>query len=318
MPPGRSPISSRASSTPRPITRRSRPPWGENAALAAQHAASAERLRIVDTALPLAAEAAEISLWDVDTAKDILFWPPRMKAMFGLSPEVPVSMADFAAGLHPDDRAAAEAAFAAAIDPERRAPYDVEFRTVGREDGLIRWVAAKGRGLFGEDGRCVRVVGTAIDVTARKQAEQTLRESEARFRNMADHAPVMMWVTDEKAACTYLNRQWYAYTGQTEADGLGLGCSTRCIRTTAGGRARPSSPPTPSAALPAGIPPQDANGQYRWFIDAAQPRLGEDGSFHGYIGSVTDTTTGRSPNSASPRRRAGSTPSSTTRRRRSS
>jgi PAS domain S-box-containing protein len=262
---------------------------GENAALAAQHAASAERLRIVDTALPLATEAAEISLWDVDTVKNVLFWPPRMKAMFGLLPDAPVSMADFHAGVHPEDREAVEAAFAAAIDPGRHAPYDVEFRTVGREDGRIRWVAAKGRGLFGEDGRCIRVIGTAIDVTARKQAEETLRESEARFRNMADHAPVMMWVTDAQGACTYLNRQWYAYTGQTEAEGIGLGWLAAVHPDDRGW-----SSDTFLAANAERKPfrleyrLRNADGDYRWFIDAAQPRLGEDGRFHGYIGSVTD------------------------------
>ncbi|HEY2592148.1 MAG TPA: ATP-binding protein, partial [Steroidobacteraceae bacterium] len=83
---------------------------------------------------------------------------------------------DFYAGLHPADREHATEAFAAALDPERRALYDVEYRTVGREDGLTRWVAAKGRGIFDASGRCVRVIGTAIDITARKRAEERLRE----------------------------------------------------------------------------------------------------------------------------------------------
>jgi PAS domain-containing protein len=91
-------------------------------------------------------------------------------------------MADFYAGLHPDDRAHTTAAFAAAMDPSQRILYDVEYRKVGKEDGVIRWVAAKGRALFDEDGRRVRVLGTAIDITARKAAETSLRESEARLR----------------------------------------------------------------------------------------------------------------------------------------
>ena len=57
-----------------------------------------------------------------------------------------VSMADFYAGLHPQDKEAVAAAFAAALDPAQRALYDVEYRTIGKEDGIIRWVAAKGRG----------------------------------------------------------------------------------------------------------------------------------------------------------------------------
>ena len=129
--------------------------------------------------LRLATEAAEVGLWDVDLRTDTLFWPPRVKAMFGISPDVPVSMADFYSGLHPSDRERTSEAFAAALDPARRAVYDVEYRTVGKEDGLIRWVAAKGRGIFDSSGRCIRVIGTAIDITARKRVEERLRRREA-------------------------------------------------------------------------------------------------------------------------------------------
>ncbi len=125
--------------------------------------------------LRLATEVAEVGFWDVDPINDVLIWPPRVKAMFGISPEVPVSMADFYAGLHPEDRETTSSAYAAAADPARRALYDVEYRTVGKQDGVIRWVAAKGRGVFDECGRCIRVLGTAIDITARKMAEEELR-----------------------------------------------------------------------------------------------------------------------------------------------
>ncbi|MET0891562.1 MAG: PAS domain-containing protein [Stenotrophomonas maltophilia] len=131
-------------------------------------AQSEERLRF-------ATEAGDMGFWDVDLVRDALIWPARTKAMFGISPEVPVSMRDFHDGLHPDDRAATVAAFAAAADPARRALYDVEYRTVGKEDGVVRWVAAKGRGHF-EGDRCVRVVGVAIEITARKLADARLQE----------------------------------------------------------------------------------------------------------------------------------------------
>jgi PAS domain S-box-containing protein len=132
----------------------------------------------VDTAerLHLATENAEVGFWDVDPIADTLVWPARTKAMFGISPEAPVTMQDFYDGLHPDDRRATSEAYAAAADPARRALYDVEYRTIGKEDGKVRWVAAKGRGVFDRAGRCIRVVGTAVDVTARKRAEGLLRE----------------------------------------------------------------------------------------------------------------------------------------------
>jgi len=66
------------------------------------------------------------------------------------------------------------AAYADAADPEKRALYDVEFRVVGKNDRIVRWLAAKGRGIFDQQGRCLRMTGTAVDITKRKTAENAL------------------------------------------------------------------------------------------------------------------------------------------------
>ncbi len=130
--------------------------------------AAESRLELSEASLRLATEAAEIGTWDLDTLTDRLTWSDRTKAMFGISPGIVCSMEDFTAGLHPDDRDVTLEAFGRAIDPAIRASYDVEYRTIGREDKAVRWVAAKGRGIFDMQGRCVRALGTAIDITARR------------------------------------------------------------------------------------------------------------------------------------------------------
>lgn len=161
----------------------------------AQAALSDSRAILADREerLRLAVENADVGLWDVDLVNDILIWPARTKAMFGISADIAVTMQDFYDGLHPADAQATAAAFAAAADPVARAVYDVEYRTIGREDGVVRWVAAKGRGVFDESGRCLRVIGTALDITARKQTEAELHHLNETLERR---------ITDEVAART--------------------------------------------------------------------------------------------------------------------
>jgi PAS domain S-box-containing protein len=132
----------------------------------------AERQSLLnEESLRLTTEAAEIGIWDVDFVTDTLTWSQRTKAMFGFSPDAVCTLDDFYRGLHPEDRDATTRAFGAALDPAVRATYDVQYRTIGHDDGVVRWIAAKGKGLFDADGKCYRAVGTAIDISARKLAE---------------------------------------------------------------------------------------------------------------------------------------------------
>src|SRR6187551_263801 len=174
----------------------------------AELATSNSRLLDSEQQLRFATDAGEIGLWDVDFLEEKLFWPPRVKAMFGISPHAPVSMADFYGGLHPEDREAVITAHSAATDPKKRAPYDVEYRTVGKEDGIIRWVAAKGRGIFDAQGRCIRIAGTAIDITKRKQAEERqlllAREVDHRARNALAVVQAIMRLTRGTTPANYV------------------------------------------------------------------------------------------------------------------
>lgn len=123
------------------------------------------------------------------------------------------------------------------------------------------------------------------------RAEVALRESEARFRNLADNAPVMVWVTDRQAHCEYLNRRWYEFTGQTEEEALGTGWL---------GAVHPEDAPAAMEAFLEANVRKEAfsleyrlrrrDGVYRWAIDAAAPRFGPGGEHLGYIGSVIDIT----------------------------
>lgn len=125
----------------------------------------------------------------------------------------------------------------------------------------------------------------------RRQAEEAIRESEARFREMADNAPVMVWVTGPDASCTFLSKSWCEFTGQTPETGLGFGWVEAVHpddRTYAQETFVAANAKSESFRLEYRL--RRADGEYRWAIDAASPRFSKGGKFLGYIGSVIDIT----------------------------
>ncbi|MDP2358708.1 MAG: PAS domain S-box protein [Beijerinckiaceae bacterium] len=127
------------------------------------------------------------------------------------------------------------------------------------------------------------------ETTAQMVADARLRESEARFRNMADNAPVMMWVTDETGHCNYLNPRWYEFTGQSKEEALGIGW-TKAIHPDDQEIAKRTFLSENAARCGFRIEYRlrRRDGEFRWVIDAASPRFGDNGAFMGYVGSVID------------------------------
>jgi PAS domain S-box-containing protein len=179
------------------------------------------QLRNAEETLRLAVEAAELGTWDLNLSTNELHWSDRCKAMFGISPAVPISMTDFYQGLHPDDRDRISAIFTEVIDPATRGSYDVEYRTLGKEDGVERWVAAKGRAFFDQAGQGVRAIGTVIDVTARKRAEQELQTSEARYRAAMTLGRMGSWEVDFAKGIRIWTPEGMAIFGINLPEGLG-------------------------------------------------------------------------------------------------
>ncbi|MBN3878801.1 ATP-binding protein [Nostoc sp. JL23] len=129
------------------------------------------------------------------------------------------------------------------------------------------------------------------EISDRKQAEKALRESEEKFRNMADNAPFMVWVTDTNSYCTYLSQSWYDFTGQNEEMGLGFGWLNAVHPEDYNDASNAFLEATSScSAFRMEYRLRRQDGEYRSCIDAANPWFGVDGQFKGYIGSVIDIT----------------------------
>ncbi|MET0137472.1 MAG: PAS domain-containing protein, partial [Sphingobium sp.] len=132
--------------------------------------------------LELATRAAELGRFAYYPREARLVWDERCRQLFGLGPEAPVTYEDsFIAGLHPDDRVRAAKAVTAALKPHGNRRFEVEYRTVGLEDGILRHVIAHGLAFFDGD-EPARLLGTVQDVTRDREANAVLREVEERLR----------------------------------------------------------------------------------------------------------------------------------------
>lgn len=160
---------------------------------------SEEEARASEERFRLATEAAAIGTWDYNPVSGLLRWDDRCKSFFGLPPEAEVTYDDaFLAGLHPQDRERADEAVRSALKPGGSSRYDIEYRTIGLQDGKERWIAATGDAIF-ENGRAIRFIGTVIDITARKRAErhlQVINKTAAAVAAELDVGRIVQTVTD--------------------------------------------------------------------------------------------------------------------------
>ncbi|MBD2153392.1 PAS domain-containing protein [Leptolyngbya sp. FACHB-16] len=237
--------------------------------------------------LELAMEAAQLGSWDLDIQAGKVHWSTSLERLFGMAPGSFDGCYETArAMIHPDDLPWVEQAIHCAIYD--RQDYNIEFRFI-RPDGTVRWALGLGRVFYDASGNPITMTGVDMDISKRKQTEVYLRASEERFRQMADNAPMKIWVADATGYCTYLNQRWYKFTGQTEATGLGFGWLEAV---------HPDDREFSRAVFLNAVEHQTAfqleyrlrrqDGEYCWAIDAASPWIGPEGELKGYIGSVVN------------------------------
>ena len=248
-----------------------------------------EALRQSEERFRLAVQATNDAVWDIDLATGTVSWNEMYTTLFGRPPETSKSWQWWIDRIHPEDRERTSEGLRSAISGSE-STWTCEYR-FQRVDGT--WAYLYDRAYIARDpsGSAWRVIGAMQDLTQRKRVEAELRESEERFRNMADTAPVMIWVADSDANCTFTNRSWLIFTGRTLEQEMGHGWTTsihpddldRCF-------AIFSSVVDARQNFQIEYRARRADGKYRCLLGNAVPRLGSDGSFEGYIGSCVDIT----------------------------
>ena len=134
-----------------------------------------EALRESEERLRMAVEATGLGTWDYDLLDQRLTWSRENKAIFGVAADAAVDYPAFLSHVHPDDRPRVDVAAQAAMSANGTGEYHCQYRVI-RADGQVRWIEATGRAYFRDiQGirKAVRFVGTTLDVTDRKQAEET-------------------------------------------------------------------------------------------------------------------------------------------------
>lgn len=225
--------------------------------------------------------------WTADATGNVLEVGPRWTELTGLSAQEALGNG-WAKAIHPDDAAMVQREWQHCISSGEL--FDLEYRLLTKA-GNYRWFRARAASRRDSKGNVSRWYGLLEDVDERRRATDALRESEARFRAIADDAPVMIWVADENGDTSYFSRLWLETTGQTEAEARGFGWlevihpDDREKVQKAFFQANEDKQPVRNEYRL-----KRADGSWAWVIDVGQPRFSSDGAFLGYIGSVLDIT----------------------------
>jgi PAS domain S-box-containing protein len=227
--------------------------------------------------------------WNIQT--NVLDWDENLDRLFGLPPGRTIrSLENFIATVHPDERAGV-------IDRCERcacdgADFDMEFRVIW-PDGSVHWLDDQGKTVRDTVGKPLYMTGMCLDITERKVAEENLRESEERFRAMADNIPQLAWIADAgtEGQASWFNKVWLDYTGTTIEQMRGSGWKAVHHPDHVEAVAKKFEHHVKEGLdWEDTFPLRDQDGQFRWFLSRMKVIRDEAGAVTRLFGTNTDIT----------------------------
>jgi len=177
-------------------------------------------LRESEGRLKLVQSAAHLGVWDRDLASDKMVTFGEYESLYGLGPDQrPMTYERWLGLIHPDDREQIRNRLRECLEQKRT--WDQEFRVVW-PDGSVHWLLSKGTVYSDDGGWPLRIIGVSLDITARKDAEAALRESEERFRRVFEEGPLGVALVGRNYRFLKVNGALCQMVGYAEAELTGM------------------------------------------------------------------------------------------------
>ena len=239
--------------------------------------------------LQVALAAGRLGDWRWDAASDRVLLGERAATILGLEAEVPLAWPHLRARLEAADREGVRRAVLHAF--ATHTDLNIECRLLP-DGGQSRWIALVGRADYANPAlrdSVIGMTGVVQDVSSRKIAEDSLRQSEEVLRALANTIPQLAWMAEPDGAIVWFNERWYEYTGTTPEGAAGWGWQG-----TVDPDVLPAMQEHWASSLRTGepfemeYPIRGADGQYRWFLTRVNAVRDRRGKVVRWFGTNTD------------------------------
>ncbi|MBX9704155.1 MAG: PAS domain-containing protein, partial [Silvanigrellaceae bacterium] len=237
--------------------------------------------------LAIALDAAQLATWIWDIKNDIVYLTEGYFNLLGDQQGfLSRPFESFIRIIHTEDQNRVLTTLNKAII--EKTTYDLECRIYSSK-GQIHWIESKGLCIYSEEGNPLKIFGTINEITHKKNAGLTLQISEQKFRQMAEILPQFVWTLAPDGSCSYLNKRWLAYTGQSEKECLGFGWlnalhphDLKFLKKILIKSAQKGIPSEYEFRI------RNNEGAYRWFLARGLPLKDSDENITQWIGTCTD------------------------------